>query len=119
MYKPQRWNDWFLLAAILCFVGALLGNLILLLLVERPTAIELQNSYQEHGGSGPGHYFAVGAVAMARAVLSGLGIFLGSMLCIAGSVRIPRAAVASRKLRDSAWITMIVALVGCSALAIL
>jgi integral membrane sensor domain MASE1 len=117
--KLQRWNDWLLLVAMVCFIGATLGNLALLLGVEQPTYDELERTYVPHGGSGPGHFLPGGLVCMVRFVATVSAMGLGVLFALVGSLRIPRDAASSRKLRDATWITFCVALAVCLGIAMM
>lgn len=112
MIRFERWNDWLLLAATVCFVAAPLGGLILLLGFEQPAFDELQATYDQ-STSRPGHFFPAGTVSMVRIALTAAAIILGLAFAIAGSLRVPAAATLTRKLRDAAWIVFCIALAAC------
>ena len=112
MIRLERWNDWLLLAAIVCFVATPLGALILLIGVERPAFDELQATYDQ-STSRPGHFLPAGIVSMVRIALTAAAIVLGLAFALAGSLRIPVAATLTRKLRDTAWILFCIALTAC------
>lgn len=113
--KMQRWNDWLLLFAIVCFVCSPLGNIYILSEIEGPAYRELDKTY-DRSTSRPGHFMSGGVVYLFRLAMTVLGLSSGILLAVFGSIRIPRSATATRKLRDITWVLFIV--VWCVCLAI-
>ena len=116
--RPQRWNDWLFLLAIVCFVGSPLCNAIILFGVERPEYNELSKTY-DPSTSRPGHFISAGVTKISRVVATSIGLCFGVLLAFIGSIRIPRSALSTRRLRDSTWIIFIVALVVSIGISIL
>lgn len=115
--KPQRWNDWLLLIAVFCFVAAILGNVMLLFGIEQPAYRELQETYNVNS-SRPGHFLPAGFVGILRFATTAISLVLGLLFAIGGSIRIPRAATSSRKLRDATWIAFVFAFLAWLGLAL-
>jgi uncharacterized membrane protein YdcZ (DUF606 family) len=110
--KLQRWNDWVLLVAIISFIVAPIGSLIILLGIEQPIYDELNTTYNQ-STSRPGHYMEGAVVGMARIVFTIISIIAGLVLAIAGSIRIPKLARTTLNLRQAAWISFPISLIAC------
>ena len=106
--KLQRRKDWFLVIALILFIGGPLGSAGLLLFIERPMLKELQATYLPYGQSGPGHFIEVGIFRYVRIVATLAAIGVGILLALVGSFRIPDSALSSRKFRDATWVVFIV-----------
>jgi hypothetical protein len=111
MKLPKRSKDLWLMFSLLCFAGAPLLSLGMIVFLETPLANELQAEYKPHGDSGPGHFFAVGLIQVVRTAISFGILLLGLATATIGSIRIPRNAKGSIKLRDAAWVTFALSLV--------
>ena len=115
MGRPQRWNDWVLLIAIGFLAIAPIFSTGFMLAIENPLGSELQADYEPHGGSGPGHFFPLAMTRFLR-VGASIGILcFGVLLGLIGSIKIPRSALGSRRLRDATWIMSMVSLAGILA----
>lgn len=92
-------------------------GIVILVGFERPTYSELLATYVPHGGSGPGHFFAVGIIKTVRVGATMAAVGLGLLLAMIGSLKIPRNSSGSRTLRNVAWILFCIALAACLGLA--
>lgn len=117
MKIPNRSKDLFLTFSLLCFVAAPLLGLGMIAFLENPVKNQLKAEYVPHGGSGPGHFFALGLIQLIRTAISFGLLIVGLASAAAGSGRIPRDAKGSIKLRDIAWVTFVLSFVALLAIA--
>jgi hypothetical protein len=116
--RPKRWNDWLLLIAIFCFLGAPLGSVAILLTMEQPAYNQLQATY-DPSTSRPGHFLPAGMINIVRNLLAATAMAIGLLLALIGCLRIPLIAILTRKLRDTTWVVFCLAVVALFAIAII
>lgn len=105
-YMPRinRRADWFLITAIVIFLGGVLVNYSIWVFVERPLIQQLRIGYEEEGKTNPGAYFMpASATNLFRCAVSLASLGVGFLFALAGSFRIPRKLKTSRILREACW----------------
>lgn len=102
MLRITRKADWFLVIALVIFLGGTFLNFSIWLFEERPLVAQMQKDSQ--GATNPGaHNFPATVSLFFRTAVSVASLGVGFVVALAGSFGIPRKLKSSRTLREACW----------------